>query len=159
MCCLYRETISNQQLLVDAYTKTFQLSSSEVASLRSNNVTLEFFTALRKTQLISNNCKVLMQAGHQTSALSLMEQISSYQVKEIYNYIIKFIILYVLTFINSLIYSKWQWKYYTDGPNYIVKTLSLQLLVHYLFFLWKYYKIGQYYSSKFSLTTCFLFNI
>lgn len=81
MHCPFRETISNQQLLVDAYTKTFQLSSSEVASLRSNNVTLEFFTALRKTQLISNNCKVLMQAGHQTSALSLMEQISSYQVK------------------------------------------------------------------------------
>lgn len=78
---LFRKNISNQQLLADAYTKTFQLSSSEVACLRSNNVTLEFFTALRKTQQISTNCRALMQAGHQTSALSLMEQISSYQVK------------------------------------------------------------------------------
>lgn len=73
--------MSNQQLLADAYTKAFQLNPSEVASLRSNNVTPEFFKALRKTQIISNNCRVLMQAGHQTSALSLMEQISSHQVK------------------------------------------------------------------------------
>lgn len=76
---LERKSVSNQQLLANAYVKTFQLSSSEVACLRSNNVTPEFFTALRKTQNISNNCKVLMQAGHQTSALSLMEQISTYQ--------------------------------------------------------------------------------
>lgn len=73
--------MSNQQVLADAYSKAFQLNPSEVASLRSNNVTPEFFKALRKTQTISNNCKVLMQAGHQTSALSLMEQISTHQVK------------------------------------------------------------------------------
>ncbi|VVC28234.1 Conserved oligomeric Golgi complex subunit 6 [Cinara cedri] len=73
------KNVSNQQLLADAYTKAFQLSPSEVACLQSNNVTPEFFTALRKTQNISNNCRVLMQAGHQTSALSLMEQISTYQ--------------------------------------------------------------------------------
>lgn len=77
---VFRKSVSNQQLLANAYVKTFQLSSSEVACLRSNNVTPEFFTALRKTQNISNNCKVLMQAGYQTSALSLMEQISTYQV-------------------------------------------------------------------------------
>jgi len=77
---IFRKSVSNQQLLANAYVKAFQLSSSEVACLRSNNVTPEFFTALRKTQNISNNCKVLMQAGHQTSALSLMEQISTYQV-------------------------------------------------------------------------------
>lgn len=74
--------MSNQQLLAEAYSKAFQLSSLEVACLRSNNITPEFFTALQKTQNISNNCRVLMQAGHQTSALSLMEQISTHQVKE-----------------------------------------------------------------------------
>lgn len=74
--------MSNQQLLAEAYSKAFQLNSSEVACLRSNNITPEFFTALQKTQTISNNCRVLMQAGHQTSALSLMEQISTHQVKE-----------------------------------------------------------------------------
>jgi len=73
--------VCNQQLLVDAYSKAFQLNSSEVACLRSNNIAPEFFTALRKTQNISNNCRVLMQAGHQTLALSLMEQISTHQVK------------------------------------------------------------------------------
>lgn len=79
-----RKNISNQQLLVDAYSKAFQLSSSEVARLRSNDVTPEFFIALHKTQNISNNCRVLMQAGHQTSALSIMDQISTYQVKQTY---------------------------------------------------------------------------
>lgn len=73
--------MANQQLLAEAYSKAFQLNSSEIACLRSNNITPEFFTALHKTQNISNNCRVLMQAGHQTSALSLMEQISTYQVK------------------------------------------------------------------------------
>lgn len=73
--------MAKQKLMVDAYSKAFQLSSSEVACLRSNIVTPEFFTALRKTQTISNNFRVLMQAGHQTSALSLMEQISTHQVK------------------------------------------------------------------------------
>lgn len=77
----FRKNVSNQQLLADAYSKAFQLSSSEVACLRSNNVTPEFFTALHKTQNISNNCRILMQVGHQTSALSLMEQISTHQVK------------------------------------------------------------------------------
>jgi hypothetical protein len=73
--------VCNQQLLADAYSKAFQLNPSEVGVLRSNVVTLEFFKALRKTQNISNNCRVLMQTGHQTSALSLMEQISTHQVK------------------------------------------------------------------------------
>lgn len=78
--------MTNQKLLADAYSKAFQLNSSEVACLRSNVVTPEFFTALRKTQTISNNCRVLMQGGHQTSALSLMEQISTHQVYKIKTY-------------------------------------------------------------------------
>lgn len=85
----------NQQLLADAYSKAFQLSPSEVGALRSNVVTSEFFKALRKTQSISNNCRVLMQAGHQTSALSLMEQISTHQVKLMYTF---FLNLYLLSF-------------------------------------------------------------
>ncbi|XP_025416462.1 conserved oligomeric Golgi complex subunit 6 isoform X2 [Sipha flava] len=76
---LERKNVCNQQLLADAYSKAFQLNPSEVGVLRSNVVTLEFFKALRKTQNISNNCRVLMQTGHQTSALSLMEQISTHQ--------------------------------------------------------------------------------
>lgn len=92
--------MSNQQLLAEAYSRAFQLSPSEVACLRSNNVTAEFFSALRKTQNISNNCRVLMHIGHQTSALSLMEQISAHQVN------LKFILKIVRAFPKVLIMNK-----------------------------------------------------
>ncbi|XP_050421037.1 conserved oligomeric Golgi complex subunit 6 [Adelges cooleyi] len=74
-----RKNVTYQKVLVDAYSKAFQLSPTEVNCLRTNDITQEFFTALNRTQIISNNCRKLMQAGHQASALSLMEQISGYQ--------------------------------------------------------------------------------
>ncbi|XP_050543200.1 conserved oligomeric Golgi complex subunit 6 isoform X2 [Daktulosphaira vitifoliae] len=74
-----RKNILSQKILVDTYSKAFQLTPNEINCLRNNDVTQEFFNALHKTQIISTNCRTLMQAGHQTSALSLMEQISGYQ--------------------------------------------------------------------------------
>lgn len=46
---------------------------------RDNPVTLDTFKTLDKVQQIHNNCKVLMQAGLQTLALDIMEQMTLHQ--------------------------------------------------------------------------------
>lgn len=61
--------------------ETFQLTPAEVTELQSfdRSVNPEFFTALRKSKHIHQQCKQLLQSGHQTTAFEIMEQMASYQ--------------------------------------------------------------------------------
>lgn len=73
-----------QQDVVAAFLASFQLSLAEQAILRGSSreaaVTDEFFKVLEKVQSIHSNCRMLMQSGHQTAALEIMEQMALYQV-------------------------------------------------------------------------------
>lgn len=48
-------------------------------------ITNDIFTALDKVQKIHNDCKILMQSGHQTLALDIMEQMTLNQVQCFFN--------------------------------------------------------------------------
>lgn len=67
-----------------AFLSSFQLSSAEQAILRGSSreaaITDEFFTVLERVQSIHSNCRMLMQSGHQTAALEIMERMALYQV-------------------------------------------------------------------------------
>jgi hypothetical protein len=73
-----------QQDVVAAFLASFQLSLAEQAILRGSSreaaVTDEFFRVLERVQNIHSNCRMLMQSGHQTAALEIMEQMALYQV-------------------------------------------------------------------------------
>jgi hypothetical protein len=70
--------------VADAFLASFQLSSAEQAILHSSSheaaITDEFFTVLERAQSIHSNGRMLMQSGHQTAALEIMEQMALYQV-------------------------------------------------------------------------------
>lgn len=90
-----------QQEIVKAFLQTFQLSTEEILVLHGNKqnrnspITKEIFGVLNKVHLIHENCKFLMQTGHQTLALDIMEQMTLHQVslKEMY-YLYMYIILH-----------------------------------------------------------------
>lgn len=71
-----------KQDVVKAFLTTFQLSQDELESLhgqkqnRNSPITKHFFSSLDKVQIIHGNCKILMQNGHQTLALDIMEQMT-----------------------------------------------------------------------------------
>ncbi|XP_046652991.1 conserved oligomeric Golgi complex subunit 6-like [Daphnia pulicaria] len=79
------QTASNQlsmeQMVASKMIETFQLTPAEVTELQSfdRSVNPEFFTALRKSKHIHQQCKQLLQSGHQTTAFEIMEQMASYQ--------------------------------------------------------------------------------
>ncbi|XP_068085957.1 conserved oligomeric Golgi complex subunit 6 [Anabrus simplex] len=71
-----------QQDIVEAFLSSFQLSPAEQAILRGSHevpITSEFFTVLERVQNIHTNCHTLMQSGHQTAALEIMEQMALYE--------------------------------------------------------------------------------
>ncbi|PNF41222.1 Conserved oligomeric Golgi complex subunit 6 [Cryptotermes secundus] len=72
-----------QQEVAGAFLRSFQLSSAEQAVLhgssREAEITDEFFTVLDRVQSIHSNGRMLMQSGHQTAALEIMEQMALYQ--------------------------------------------------------------------------------
>ncbi|KAL3283844.1 hypothetical protein HHI36_018014 [Cryptolaemus montrouzieri] len=74
-----------QQQIVRAFLKTFQLTPDEIIILHGNKqnrnlpITRDIFTVLDKAQTIHGNCKVLMQSGHQTLALDIMDQMTLHQ--------------------------------------------------------------------------------
>jgi hypothetical protein len=78
-----------QQEVAGAFLRSFQLSSAEQAILRGSSreaaITDEFFTVLERVQSIHSNGRMLMQSGHQTAALEIMEQMALYQVCFILN--------------------------------------------------------------------------
>ena len=47
---------------------------------REAAITEEFFRVLDRVQSIHSNGRMLMQSGHQTAALEIMEQMALYQV-------------------------------------------------------------------------------
>ncbi len=70
-----------EQLIASKMIETFQLTPTEIAELQSFDrpVTPEFFTALRKSKQIHQQCKQLLQSGHQATAFEIMEQMASFQ--------------------------------------------------------------------------------
>lgn len=81
---IYSQKLSMEQEVAAAFLRSFQLSSAEQAILRGTRdgaITGEFFVVLNRVQSIHHNCRTLMQSGHQTAALEIMEQMALYQVK------------------------------------------------------------------------------
>ncbi|XP_021917811.1 conserved oligomeric Golgi complex subunit 6 isoform X2 [Zootermopsis nevadensis] len=77
------QTLSLQKEVAGAFLRSFQLSPAEQAVLRGSSrecaITDEFFTVLDRVQSIHSNGRMLMQSGHQTAALEIMEQMALYQ--------------------------------------------------------------------------------
>ncbi|XP_014218909.1 conserved oligomeric Golgi complex subunit 6 [Copidosoma floridanum] len=77
------EKLSMQKEIALAFIRTFQLTPDEVAVLHGNtreaSITEEFFVVLSKVQEIHNNCRLLMQSGHQTLALDIMHRMTLLQ--------------------------------------------------------------------------------
>lgn len=71
--------LSIQETIAKAFINTFQITPTELSALRDTNITNDFFFALERVQTIHGNCRTLMQSGHQTLALEIMEQMSLYQ--------------------------------------------------------------------------------
>lgn len=69
-----------QQEVAKSFLRSFQLTPVELSALREANITEDFFSALERVQMIHTNCRTLMQSGHQTSALDIMDQMAMYQV-------------------------------------------------------------------------------
>ena len=70
-----------EQHVASKMLETFQLTSAEITELQNFDrpVTPEFFTAFRKSKQIHQQCKLLLQSGHQATAFEIMEQMASYQ--------------------------------------------------------------------------------
>lgn len=93
---LISEKLSMEQEIAKSFLRSFQLSPEEIAALREANITEAFFTSLDRVQTIHSNCRILLQSGHQTSALDIMDQMALYQVivlfiiKKKNNYLLSF---------------------------------------------------------------------
>lgn len=70
-----------EHIVASRMIESFQLTAAEMAELQSfdRSVTSEFFTALRKSKHIHQQCKLLLQSGLQTTAFEIMEQMASFQ--------------------------------------------------------------------------------
>ncbi|XP_063226124.1 conserved oligomeric Golgi complex subunit 6 isoform X2 [Bacillus rossius redtenbacheri] len=77
------QKVSLQQEVVSAFLRSFQLTPAEQVALRGVSrdaaITHEFFVVLERVKKIHTDCRTLMQSGHQTAALDIMEQMSLYQ--------------------------------------------------------------------------------
>uniref|UniRef100_A0A7G3ADT2 Conserved oligomeric Golgi complex subunit 6 n=1 Tax=Lutzomyia longipalpis TaxID=7200 RepID=A0A7G3ADT2_LUTLO len=69
-----------RQKVAGAFLARFQLSPAEqqilCGSARDVPITGEFFTVLDRLQAIHGDCRVLMQCGHHTAALDIMEEMN-----------------------------------------------------------------------------------
>lgn len=72
--------VETKQQISDSIIERFKLDSAEVAALRGSNVSSAMFAALKRAEEIQGNCKLLVQAGFQTLAQDIMDQMSLYQV-------------------------------------------------------------------------------
>ena len=70
-----------EQIVASKMTEVLQLTPAEIAELQSFDrpITAEFFTAFRKSKEIHQQCKLLLQSGHQPTAFEIIEQMASYQ--------------------------------------------------------------------------------
>lgn len=78
---MYSSRLSIQETIAKTFIKTFQLTPEELSALKHASITNDFFQALERVQVIHGNCRTLMQSGHQTLALEIMDQMSLYQVR------------------------------------------------------------------------------
>lgn len=75
-----------QLKVTEAFLSAFQLNTDELMALygeknrKDSPVGVEIFGALDRVQKIHNDCKILMQSGHQNLALDIMEQMTLHQV-------------------------------------------------------------------------------
>lgn len=76
----FSQKLTMQQEVAKSFLRSFQLTPVELSALREANITEDFFSALERVQMIHTNCRTLMQSGHQTSALDIMDQMAMYQV-------------------------------------------------------------------------------
>lgn len=72
-----------QQEVANAFIQKFQLTSVELSILhgatREAPITEEFFNVVNRVQEIHSSCRVLMQSGHQTLALDIMQRMTLLQ--------------------------------------------------------------------------------
>ncbi|KAJ8665160.1 hypothetical protein QAD02_006822 [Eretmocerus hayati] len=77
------EKIAMQQEIAAALIRTFLLTDEETTILHGTSreapITEEFFTVINRVQEIHSNCRVLMDAGHQTLALDVMQRMTLLQ--------------------------------------------------------------------------------
>ncbi|XP_057372549.1 conserved oligomeric Golgi complex subunit 6-like [Daphnia carinata] len=73
--------LSMEQMVASKMIESFQLTPAEMTELQSFDraITAEFFTAFRKSKHIHQQCKLLLQSGHQTTVFEIMEQMASLQ--------------------------------------------------------------------------------
>lgn len=80
-----KERIETHQDVTRTFLQEFQLQQEDLVALYGDAkkldrpITFDTFRALAKVQNIHENCKVLMQAGLQTLALDIMEQMTMHQ--------------------------------------------------------------------------------
>uniref|UniRef100_T1I707 Conserved oligomeric Golgi complex subunit 6 n=1 Tax=Rhodnius prolixus TaxID=13249 RepID=T1I707_RHOPR len=70
------EKLTLEEKIASAMINTFQLTESEVTSLREGDINEEFFRVLERAATIHNDCRSLMQSGHQVIAIEIMEQMA-----------------------------------------------------------------------------------
>lgn len=110
-----------------AFIKTFQLTPDDYKVLHGSKqnrdipITKDIFAALDKVQKIHNDCKILMQSGHQTLALDIMEQMT---LNQVHTYLHKYCIILLLHESNFFL-RKVHWKDYTDGLKTIADILII----------------------------------
>ncbi|XP_011494855.1 PREDICTED: conserved oligomeric Golgi complex subunit 6 [Ceratosolen solmsi marchali] len=72
-----------QQEIVSAFIRTFQLTGDELVILhgssRKTPINDDFFTVIDRVQVIHSKCRILMQSGHQTLALDIMQRMTILQ--------------------------------------------------------------------------------
>jgi len=78
------KTLAMQEAVATKFREKFILTNEEVYILQQrpdqqHKINQQFFDVLDKVQTIHRDCKVLLAAGHQTTALGVMEVMSGYQ--------------------------------------------------------------------------------
>jgi len=78
------KTLAMQEVVATQFREKFILTNQEVEILQQrpdqqHKINQQFFDVLDKVQTIHRDCKVLLAAGHQTTALGVMEAMSGYQ--------------------------------------------------------------------------------
>ncbi|XP_065644854.1 conserved oligomeric Golgi complex subunit 6 isoform X2 [Hydra vulgaris] len=75
-----RKQIDLQSLLATSFIEHYQLKPNHIKVLRSSNdVTEEFFEALKRAKEIHSDCKLLLLSKQQTTGLEIMESMALYQ--------------------------------------------------------------------------------
>jgi hypothetical protein len=70
---------TQRQDLITMFLNNYQLHPEEVAALREEDLSEDFFKALLRVQEIHANCKVLLRTHHQRAGLELMDMMAVYQ--------------------------------------------------------------------------------